>query len=175
MGADKMLLSIVGVVAALLQLLLAPALTFGDATPGFIIAAVVCIIVLFPDERHYIFAFTMGIVADLLGGSPVGATAFCLLGCAFLLPMAVEALGNDNLFMAFLLIFAGTLAIELAFCVFLAVAGMLGFLDAIVHVAFPCAVYDTVLAFVAYLVSFRFAQGRANHGGGVTMSNVRFR
>lgn len=173
MGADRILLVIVGVVAALLQLLLAPALTFGDATPGFIVVAVVSIIILFPDERHYVFAFVMGIVSDLITQAPVGATSFCLLGCTFLLPMAVEAVGNDNLLMSFLLIFAGTLGVELVFCVFLSISGILGFIDGIVHVALPCGVYDSILGLIVYVLAFHVARGRSDRSG-VTMSNVRF-
>jgi cell shape-determining protein MreD len=66
MGTDRVKLAIIGTVAALLQLLIAPALTFGDATPGFIAVAVVSVIVFFPDERHYVFAFVMGVIADLI-------------------------------------------------------------------------------------------------------------
>jgi rod shape-determining protein MreD len=173
MSADRVLLVIVGVVAALLQLLLSPALTFGDATPGFIVVAVVSIIILFPDERHYVFAFVMGLVADLIGQSPVGATSFCLLGCSFLLPMAVEAVGNDNLLMSFLLIFAGTVGVELVFCVFLSLAGILGFIDGIAHVALPCGIYNAILGFIVYILAFNIARSRGDRSG-VTMSNVRF-
>ena len=175
MGSTRVLLAIIGVAAAVLQLLLAPAITFGDATPSFISVAVVSVIVLFPDERHYVFAFVMGIVADLLAQSPVGATAFCFLACMFLLPMAFEAVGNDNLIMSIVLMFASLLAIEFAFCIFLAASGILGFLDGIVHVAFPGAVYDTILAVLVYVVCFRFTHGRHEHSkSNITMSNVRF-
>lgn len=173
MGADRVLLAIVGVVAAVLQLLFAPALTFGDATPSFIVVAVVSVIILFPEERHYVFAFVMGIVADLLSQAPVGSTAFCLLGCAFLLPIAVEAVGNDNLLMSFLMIFVGVLGIELMFCVFLSVSGILGFVDGVVHVALPCTVYDAILGLIVYLLAFNATRGRHDRSG-VTMSNIRF-
>ena len=175
MGADRVLLAIIGTVAALLQLLLAPALTFGDATPGFIIVAVVGVAILFPDERHYVFAFVMGILADLFSQGPVGAMAFCLVACMFLLPIAVETVGNDNFLMALLLILVAMFAIQAVFCVFLALSGIIGFIDGIVHVALPCAIYDTVLALILYLLLFRFTRGRADRGGGgVTMSNIRF-
>lgn len=173
--SDRVLLAIIGTVAAVLQLLLTPALTFGDATPGFFAIALVVVIVMFPDEHHYVFAFVMGILADLFAQSPVGATAFCFLVCMFLLPKAVEVLGNDNMLMAVLMMFAALLAIEVVLCVFLAASGILGFLDGIVHVALPCAVYDTIIATIVYLVCFRFARGRTQHArSGVTMSNIRF-
>ena len=169
------MLAIIGTVAAVLQLLLTPALTFGDATPGFIMVAVVAIIVLFPDEPHYVFAFVMGIVSDLLLQSPVGATAFCFLGCMFLLPKAVEVLGNDNFIMTIVMIFAAMIAMELVLCVFIAISGIIGFVDGIVHLALPCAVYDADLAVLVYLVCFRFTNGRTQRGNtGVTMSNIRF-
>ena len=174
MGADRVFLIIMGVVAAVLQLLLAPALTFGDATPGFIIVATICVMMLFPDERHYVFAFVMGLVADLLGQSPVGATSFCLLLCAFVLPLAIETIGTDNIIMALAIILAGMFIIEIAFCVFLAVSGILGFVDGLVHVAFPCAPYNTVIAFIVFFVMSRFTGKRGFGGGGMTMSNLRF-
>ena len=174
MGADRVFLIIMGVVAAVLQLLLAPALTFGDATPGFIIVSTVCVILLFPDERHYVFAFVMGLVADLLGQSPVGATAFCLLLCAYVLPMAAETVGTDNIFMALLLIFAGMLVIEIAFCIFLAASGILGFVDGLVHVVFPCAIYNTALAFLVFFIMSRLVGKRSSGGSNMTMSNLRF-
>ena len=173
MGTDRVLLTIVGVVAALLQLLLSPALTFGDATPGFIVVAVIAVIILFPDERHYGFAFVMGLVSDLITQAPVGATSFCLLGCTFLLPMAVEAVGNDNLLMSFLLILVGAFGVELAFCIFLSLSGILGFVDGIAHVAVPCGVYNAILGFIVYILAFNLARGRGDRSG-VTMSNVRF-
>ena len=169
------MLAIIGTVAAVLQLLLAPALTFGDATPGFITVAVVAVIVFFPDDRHYVFAFVMGIISDLIVQAPVGASAFCFLACMFLLPMAIEAVGNDNLIMAILLMFASLIAIEVVFCVFLAASGILGFADGIVHVALPCSVYNAILAVIVYVVCFRFIGGRSDRGNsGVTMSNIRF-
>ena len=169
------MLAIIGTVAAVLQLLLTPVLTFGDATPGFIAVAVVMTIVMFPDEPHYVFAFVMGIIADLLAQSPVGASAFCFLACMFLLPKAVEVLGNDNFIMTIVMIFAAMIAMELVLCVFLAASGIIGFLDGIVHVAFPCAVYNTILAVLVYLVCFRFTRGHTQRGNsGVTMSNIRF-
>ncbi|MBE6471504.1 MAG: rod shape-determining protein MreD [Coriobacteriaceae bacterium] len=175
MSADRTMLAIVGVVAAILQLLLAPALTFGDAMPSFIVVAAFAVMVLFPDERHYVFAFVMGIVADLVGQSPVGSTAFCLLVCSFALPMIVEAVGNENPFMAALLIFAGILVMQVLFCIFLAVFGILGFIDGLAHVAIPCAIYDAVITFIVYLVGFRFGGGRSSGGSsGMTMQNIRF-
>lgn len=173
MGSERVMLSIIGVVAALAQLLFAPALTFGDATPSFFVVAVVVVAVLFPDDRHYVFAFVMGLFADLFAQAPIGATSACLLICTFLLPMAVETVGNENLLMSFLLILVGMLGIGLVFCLFLSVSGILGFVDGIVHVALPCAAYNTVLAFIVYLVFFRSVRGRSEHSG-ITMSNIRF-
>lgn len=173
MTADRMVLAITGVAATLLQLLLSPALTFGDATPSFIIVAVVSVIVLFSDDRHYLFAFIMGIIADLVSQAPVGATSFSLLVCAFLLPIVIEAIGNDNLLMTALVMLAGMALVLAVFCVFLAVSGVLGLVDGVVHVLLPCVVYDTLLAILVYIVCFRLFQGRQKRSG-VTMSNVRF-
>ena len=174
MGADRASLAIIGTVAALLQLLLSPALTFGDATPSFIVVAVVGVIILFPDERHYVFAFVMGMIADLFSQAPVGSMAFCLVACTFLLPMAVETVGNDNFIMSLLLILVGMFAIQIVFCLFLTVSGIVGFVDGLAQVELPCVLYNTVLALIMYVIAFRFTRGRADRGSGVTMSNIRF-
>lgn len=166
------MLVVIGAVATVLQLLLSPALTFGDAAPGFVVAAAVAVVALLPDERHYVFAFVMGLIADLLAQAPLGATSFSLLVCAFALSMLVEAVGNDNLFMTFVVLFAGTLLVEALFSVFLAAFGILGFGAALVHVAFPCALYDAILAILFFAAFSRFTRTRVN--GAVPMSNVRF-
>lgn len=173
---DRTMLIIIGAIAALLQLLIAPALTFGDATPSFLVVAVVVIAMLAPDERHYAFAFVLGIIADLFAQAPVGSTAFCLILCTFLLPGVVEAIGSENPLMAFGISFVAMFGIELVFSVFLAVSGIIGFGDAFVHVVLPCSVYNAILAFAFCLIGNRLIGGRGhgNQASGATMSNLRF-
>lgn len=173
MDYDRIALIIVGVAAAIVQLLLGPALTFGDFVPNFIVAAVVAVVVAAPDEPHYLFAFVMGLVADFLGSSPVGSTAACLLLCAWALPMLVETVGSDNIIMVFIIMFAGMLGIQLVLSLFLLFAGFVGFIDALAHIVLPCTPYNAIIALVLYLVVSRFTTGRPMRGG-TTMTNIRF-
>ena len=174
MTSERMFPTIVAVVAILLQLLLAPALTFGDATPSFIVVAAIVYLVLMPDEPHYVFAFVMGLLADLIGSAPVGSTSLCLLVVALLLPPLVEAFGNANIIMTIILFLAATFATELLFSILLSISGLIGFPDALVHVCLPCGLYNAILALLVYFACSGLAHRNRGSIGSATMSNIRF-
>jgi rod shape-determining protein MreD len=172
--SDKVTLVIVGVVAVVLQVLLAPVIVIGPAYPSFIVAAVLLLLVASPDEPRYIFAFVRGMMADLVGGSPVGASAFALLVCAFAVPLLVELVGNDNILMTLLMMLAAAFAYELLYVVVISIAGAVGFPAALTSFLLPCTLYNALLAFLAYLALSRLFTARRSGGGGMTMTNVRF-
>ncbi len=174
MGSDRIFPTIVGIVAVLLDLLLTPALTFGDVTPGFIVAAAIAYIVLFPDEPHYVFAFVMGLLADLIGSAPVGATSISLLVVAFLLPPMVEAFGSANFLMMLIVFLVASYAAELLFSILLSISGAFAFPDALVHVCLPCGFCNAILAFLVFIACSRFTRRNRGSIGSATMSNIRF-
>lgn len=173
MGSIRIMPLAAAVIAALLQLVLAPALTIGSATPNFIVAVTVAYITFDHEEPHYVYAFVMGLVSDLLCGTPIGAASLGLLICSYAVPYAIDNIGADTPVMTLLIIALGMLAHELVFGIFCSIAGLLGPFDAVTAIIVPYTVYNAILAFVAYFVFVRLGTGRRPRGG-TTMTNVRF-
>ena len=173
MGSNSYFPIAIGAIAALLQLVLAPALTIFEVMPNFLVATAIAYIAVSSDEPHYLFAFVMGLVSDLLGATPLGAASIALLVCAFAIPMAVEAVGNDTAFGMAALMFASALVYGLVFGILVCMAGLIGPLEVITYIALPYTVYDGLVALAVMFILSRLGTGRKPRSG-ETMSNIRF-
>ena len=68
------------IIAVLLQIALAPNIALFGVVPNFIMAYVLIVSIVCPDQSGPVFAFVLGLLFDLLGTGPVGAMAFLLTG-----------------------------------------------------------------------------------------------
>ena len=72
------------IIAVVLQIALAPNIALFGVVPNFIMAYVLIVSIVCPDQSGPVFAFVLGLLFDLLGTGPVGAMAFLLTGVSFL-------------------------------------------------------------------------------------------
>lgn len=173
MQSNRSLPVIVGLVAVVLQLVLAPALTLGGVAPAFVGAVTIAYLVVNSDAPQVAVAFGMGLAADLVSGLPLGCSSLALIACAYLVPLLVETIGNDSLLMATGVLVAGSLCISLITGILMSVAGFFGPIDALVRYILPETLYATVLSVLSYLLLARTAGSRTPRAG-ATMTNIRF-
>ncbi|MDD7369284.1 MAG: rod shape-determining protein MreD [Berryella intestinalis] len=160
-------------VALLLQLLAAPALSIGGAVPNFAIVFVMAYALVRPHRLGPVMPFALGLAFDLVSGAPVGSMAFSLLLISIVVARLFEALDNDAILVPLVLLGGGVLAVELIHALFMLAGGVSASLgDALIHVVVPCAVYEFFLGAATYLVMHRFAP-RQTAAVPTNVSNVR--
>ncbi len=168
MTSENMLIAIGGVLAVLLQVLLAPHIALFSAVPNIAAAYAMAIAVVRPQLYGPILPFVLGLFFDLAGGGPVGAMAFSLTALSSLVAWVLARAGNDSRFVEIAALGFGLLLVELVFGVFLLLFGYnAGFFDAIAYRVAPCAVYDFAIGIALYLLAARFLRA-----GGTTQSPI---
>ena len=136
------------IIAVVLQIALAPNIALFGVVPNFIMAYVLIVSIVCPDQSGPVFAFVLGLLFDLLGTGPVGAMAFLLTGVSFL---------AKRIFMLLLLAAISTLVIELLYAAFMMAFGAgVSVLDAFVFRALPGTVYNFLAALIFYPIVVRF-------------------
>ena len=104
-----------------------------------------------------VMPFAMGLLYDLLSGGVVGAMSFALTLFSYVGARVFAAMENDTLFMPIAVMSAGMLLTELVYGIFLLATGYnASFIDALIFRALPCAIYDSVIAFILYPLASRF-------------------
>ena len=61
-------------IAVVLQIIVAPLITFFSVVPGFIVSYVIVLGILRGGNSMYWYAFVLGMIADLLSQTPLGLT-----------------------------------------------------------------------------------------------------
>lgn len=147
-----------GVVAVvLLQVVVAPNIAFASILPNFLAAWVLVLAVVRADRVSFVLAFALGLLFDLLGTGPVGAMAFLLVFASFLASRAFVVLSNDTLFMPLVVLAVSLFVIEFGYAVFLMGTGYsAGLVEVFLYRAFPCALYDCIVALIMFPVAMRF-------------------
>ena len=148
---DIIVLTVGGVVAFVLQLVLAPYITIGAAMPNFVMAFVFLCAIMRAQSFGCVLPFACGLLYDFLSGSIVGAMAFSLTLFAVIAARVYDAMANDTLFMPLAVMGVGILLSQVCYGLFLLAAGYnAGFLEAFVYRALPCTLYTCVISFVLY-------------------------
>lgn len=174
MSASKPFLAIVGAIAVILQLVLASAISLGGYVPNFVVVAALALIIVQAEQAHALFAFIMGLVADLVAGTPLGSSSLALVACALVVPLAAENIGNGTAFMSVLLALGASFACQLLSGILLSLAGLFGPVDALIRYILPGTLYTAVLVLILTVLFSRGKTDRPARSGGTTMTNVRF-
>ena len=157
------------VIAILLQVLVAPIVRIGFAMPDFVLAYVIALAFADRDAVHVFVAFFGGLAYDLLGSNPLGSMALVCVVAMFACSMAMRMLESDGIVIPIILIIVACLLFETAYGLLLMACGIdVALLDAFAYRALPCAVYDMVIATIAYLLMVRFVL-RGRDTGGMTI------
>ncbi len=153
---SELLPVVVGAVAALLlQIVLAPNIAVFSAMPNFLVVYVLVVAMVRPGTSLYVLAFVLGLLSDLLGYGPVGATPFLLILASAVVSRAFAVLNNDTVFVPLALFMAADFVVEFLYSAFL--IGLAdSAVDALIYRALPCALYSTVVGLVAYPLARHF-------------------
>ncbi len=139
------------VVALLLQIIVAPNIALFSSMPNFIVAYVLIAAILRPQNASPVLPFVLGLSFDLLAGGPLGAMSFLLVLASFCASRTFAALDNDTAFIPLAIFAVGALAVETLYAVLIVATGTdVSMLDALVHRALPCTLFDCVIGFIMY-------------------------
>ncbi|MEC4175462.1 rod shape-determining protein MreD [Adlercreutzia sp. R21] len=150
-----------GVVAVLLQIIVAPAIALAAAVPNFIVVFCVVRAVACPQQAGCVLPFVLGLLFDLMGGGPVGAMAFVLVLVTFLASRAFQALNNDTLFMPAVVLLAAIMLVEVLYGIIVVACGAgVSFGEAFLYRVLPCMLYDCVVGLLFYPIAIRVLVGK---------------
>ena len=144
------------VIAVLLQITVAPAITLFEAVPNFIVAFCIVRAVATPAASGSVMPLVLGLLFDLMGGGPVGGMAFVLVLVTFLASRLFMALNNDTLFMPVAIMLACIMLVEVMYGLIVVVCGAdvpLG--EAFLYRTLPCMLYDCVIGLLLYPIAAR--------------------
>ncbi len=158
-------LAVGAIIAIVLQVVVAPFITVLAATPNFLLVYCMLVAVFRGPSAGFILPFVLGLFFDLAGGGPIGAMAFTLVLATFIVSRSYGALANDTLFMALLMLVGGIVVAEVLYGILMIAGGNPAtVVEGLMYRCLPCALYDSLLAVVLYLVLSRFfGNGNTSH------------
>lgn len=152
------------ILAVVLQIVLAPAMTIGSAMPNFIAVYVLCATLRNASVQPAVLAFVLGLIFDLIGSGPVGAMAFCLVLVTTLASVVYRNMSNDSWVSAMIVIVVSCLLIELLYGIIMLLVGAGdGFGSALIHRILPCTLYDIVIAAFMHPIVSRLVAPRGSN------------
>ena len=89
---EKLVPLVSAAVVVLLQVVVAPVIAIYSVVPNFIVAFVIVLSIVRPEDTTYVYAFVMGIISDLFTRVPFGLTPLLLLIISFALSRVFEVL-----------------------------------------------------------------------------------
>lgn len=153
----KTVFGIIGaIIAVLLQILLAPAITLFSAVPNFVIAYCIARAVAASASSGVVSVFVCALICDLVGSGPVGALPLVLVAVCYAASRLYLAFNNDTLFVPVVTLLVSVVLVELIYGIIVVVAGTgISFGQAFLYRILPCTLYDCVLCLLLYPILAR--------------------
>lgn len=153
---EWMLPLICSAVIVVIQIVFAPILNIFSVVPSFIVAFVLVLSVLRRPDSTYIYAFVLGLIADLLSQTPVGLTSLLLLAITFVMSRVFEVLDDTTIAMPLIAFVAAIFAFELVFMIVLMITGYQGsFIELFLQRALPATVINAIIAALLFVIMRR--------------------
>ena len=148
---DALVAAAGAVVAVLLEVVLAPAITLFGAQPNFLLAYALGLSVARPERSGAALPFVLGLLYDLLGTGPVGGMALLLVAVCALSSRVFLYLDNSSPLASIAFLVLGSLAVEALYGALLLALGLpAGVGEAFVYRVLPCTLYDSAVALLVY-------------------------
>ena len=145
-------------VAVVLQITVAPLLSFSSVVPNFLVALSIVLSVVRSSDSSYGYAFVLGLIADLLAQTPLGLTSALLLIGSFFLSRIFEVMDRSTIAMPLVACVVSVVMVSLITSITLLILGYEGsFLDLIVYRVFPEAFVNSLLCALFFFISRKFA------------------
>lgn len=146
--------------AAALQSTLAPQIRLWDGGPDLVFLCVLVWSLRAPLAESVAWAFTGGVMQDLLSVAPVGQSAIGLVLLVFTVHFVSQQMSRTGPAILALLAVAGTAAQQLLMWLLFAIQGFnVDFLDDLGYVIFPVVIYNLALVWPVFAI-LRFLQRR---------------
>lgn len=173
---DWMLPLIFSIVVVIIQVVFAPILTVFSAVPSFIVSFVLVLSIMRRPDTTYVYAFVLGLIADLLSHTPVGLTPLLLLVSVFCLSRAFEVLDDSSVAMPLIALTVTLLAFEILFAVGLLVLGYQGsILDMLAQRVLPATVLNALIAALLFAIMRRLPFAQPSNDAWQVPTTGRFR
>lgn len=173
---DWMLPLVFSVVIVVIQVVFAPILTVFSAVPSFIVSFVLVLSIMRRPDTTYVYAFVLGLIADLLTHTPVGLTPLLLLIAVFCLSRVFEVLDDTSSAMPLIALAATLLVFELLFAVVLLVLGYQGsILDIFAQRVIPATILNSLIAALLFVIMRRLPFAQASNEAWQVPTSGRFR
>lgn len=152
---DTIILIIGCVVALLMQIIVAPFVSFMNAVPNFVLVFSLAYSVVRPDSEMALAAFLLGLGYNLFCGGVVGFMSILLILATLVVTRSFVVLNNASLFMPFVLIAIAALVVEVLVGICAASITDVGVFEAVVFRSIPCALYDSIVGLILYPILSR--------------------
>jgi len=144
-------------VAALLQVAIAPHLAIGGVVPNLLLLVVVTLALVEGPQAGSTAGFAAGLVFDLLGTGPIGPMALVLAVVGHVAGSLSANMFAEGWLLPLSVLFTASLVAEVSYALLLAVLGEAGALWASLwRISIPSALYNGVLALVLFPFLARF-------------------
>lgn len=149
----RVVIAVGAVLMLLLQIMVAPGLSIGHATPNLLLAYALVSALVLPRPASLVLPFLLGFAFDLLGGGPLGTMAFVLLiVCAFASWLNVR-FDNGSLFVPLAALVLGVVLSEVLYGVLIVLCGYPATIgDSLLYRSLPCGLYNMALALALFFL-----------------------
>lgn len=173
---DWMLPPIFSAVIVVIQVVFAPILTVFSTVPSFIVSFVLVLSIMRRPDTTYVYAFVLGLIADLLTHTPVGLTPLLLLIAVFCLSRVFEVLDGTSLAMSIIALAATLLVFELLFAIVLMVLGYQGSIfEILAQRVIPATILNSLIAALLFVVMRRLPFAQPSNEAWQVPTSGRFR
>ncbi len=163
-------------IIVVLQVVFAPILAVFSVVPSFIVPFVLVLSIMRRADTTYVYAFVLGLIADLLLYTPIGLTSLLLLVAVFCLSRAFEVLDDTTMSMPVIALAVTIFAFELVFVIALMVLGYQGsFFELLVQRVIPSTVLNSLIAILLFVIMRRLPFTQASNDAWQVPTAGRFR
>ncbi len=166
MFSNNLMVAIGGLAAVLLQVLVAPNIAIFHAIPNVLVVYTLLIAMLVPGQ-HFVLAFVLGMLSDLLGYGPVGAMPLLLIVASALASRVHMAFDNGTVFIPLVVLAVSIILVEVLYAFIAVGAAGVDPMDAFIYRALPCTLYNCVLGLALYPFMWRLFGKREPQLGSV--------
>lgn len=157
-----------GLVALILQIVLAPVITLFGVVPNFVMAAVIVTAMNNNALRSTVFGFVLGLLFDLCSLGPVGSMTLVLTIMGYAVSSLNKGTFTGGVVVDLIVLFVAVALGEFLVSVIYAIVGVnQEFLLSLIQRVLPAILYDTLIGFVFILIYHALSE--KNSGGNTRM------
>ena len=161
---ETVVLIIGGIVAFVLQFVLAPNISILGVMPNFVLAYIATVAMLRQSDFVVLMAFLLGLLTDLTGGGSLGVMAALFTLAAFIASRTAESMGHDTVAASLSISMMASLVVEICYALFYVTKVGVSIVDTFLLRALPCALYDCAVVLILIpLLSYLLERSAPSH------------